>query len=114
MFLTLFPCNESNRSAPELNQIGRYRTFLFHSACIWDVTILPTPQQTPALQLTTEKDCIPGGAFATCSADGTIRLWYLGLGHEGNGLGNSVSPTPSTRPANVYSKDILGVLYIGE
>lgn len=65
-------------------------------------------------QVTSETTTLPGGAFATCSADGTIRLWHLDLGQEGPVRESSISTLSSSdRPPNVYSKDILGVLYIG-
>jgi WD40 repeat protein len=102
-------------------QIGRYRTFLSHSSCIWDVTILPTtstqlPQAAAAaLQPTTnEEDSLCSrGDFATCSADGSIRIWNLGLCQEVTAPGSNTSPSPCAHPSNIYSKDILGVLYIG-
>lgn len=78
------------------------------------MSLLPTPQQTPALQLINEKDCSPAGAFATCSADGSIRLWNLGSGQEKSSVGLNAAPPLTARPANIYSKDVLGVLYIGE
>jgi WD40 repeat protein len=92
-----------------LSQIGRHRTFLSHSSCIWDVVSLPDPF------LSTNVDNMLGGeAFATCSADGTIRLWHLDLGQEDT---SKAPPTYSSidnaHQQNVYSKDILGVLYIG-
>lgn len=98
----------------ELCQIGRNRTFLSHSSCIWDVSILPRPQRVPAPHLISDKDCVPGGAFATGSADGTIRLWYLGSEQEGFNPGMNSTPSPTPQSTNVYSKDILGVLYIGQ
>lgn len=82
---------------------------LSHNSCIWDVSLLPTPKQ--ALQLINDKDCSLGGAFATCSADGSIRLWNLGSGQEKTSVGlNTASP----RPPNIYNKDVLGVIYIGK
>ena len=95
-------------------QIGRYRTLLSHNSCIWDVSLLPTPHQAPTLQLINEKDCAPAGAFATCSADGSIRLWNLGSGQEKLSVGLNATALPTARPANIYSKDVLGVIYIGE
>lgn len=55
-----------------------------------------------------------GEAFATCSADGTIRLWDLDLGQDDTSKDLPVhSSAESARPQNIYNKDILGVLYIG-
>lgn len=97
-----------------LMQIGRFRTLLSHNSCIWDVSLLPTPQQAPTLQLVNEKDCSPAGAFVTCSADGSIRLWNLGSDQEKASVGLNAAPPLTARPANIYSKDVLGVIYIGE
>lgn len=57
---------------------------------------------------------LPREAFATCSADGTIRLWHLDLGQEETSQELTV-PSSATNEwgRNVYSKEILGVLYIG-
>lgn len=50
----------------------------------------------------------------TCSADGSIRLWNLGSGQEKSSVGLNAASPPTARPANIYSKDVLGVLYMGE
>ena len=92
-----------------MSQVGRFRTFLSHSSCIWDVVSLPDP-----LHSANAKSVIRGEAFATCSADGTIRLWHLDLGQDDNPKALLVhSSSDNARLQNVYSKDILGVLYIG-
>ncbi|KAG0610533.1 hypothetical protein M758_7G073100 [Ceratodon purpureus] len=90
------------------SKIGRYRTFLSHSSCIWDVVSLPDP-----LQSTNVNSVMRGEAFATCSADGSIRLWHLDLGQDDTSKALPVhSSSDHARLQNVYSKDILGVLYI--
>ncbi|KAL2652337.1 hypothetical protein R1flu_020465 [Riccia fluitans] len=88
-------------------KIGKYCAFLSHSACIWDVKTLPTCQWESIDSDTSEKDA-QGAAIATCSADGSIRLWNMSLGGEAE-----ASPSvPDVRPANIYSKELLGVLYL--
>lgn len=90
-------------------QIGRYRTFLPHSSCIWDVVSLPDRFHSTCV------NSVPRGeSFATCSADGSIRLWHLDLGHDDTSEASPIhSSSDNARPQNVYNKDILGVLYIG-
>lgn len=92
-----------------LSQIGRYRTFLSHSSCIWDVVSLPD-----SFHSTNVLSIFGGEGFATCSADGTIRLWHLDLGQDDTSKASPVySSIDNAHAHNVYSKDILGVLYIG-
>ena len=71
---------------------------------------MPEPSQA-----SNKKSSLPEGSFATCSADGTIRLWHLdlGLNTESRVLTVPTLSTKNDRPVNVYNKDILGVLYIG-
>lgn len=80
-----------------------------HSGCIWDLKNLPTWQSESADLETTERDGA-AGAIATCSADGSIRIWNMSLGEEAEHL---ASPGPEARPGNIYSKELLGVLYLG-
>ncbi|XP_073388817.1 uncharacterized protein [Physcomitrium patens] len=94
------------------SKIGRYRTLLSHNACIWDVSLLPSPHQAPTLQPMNEKDCSPRGTFATCSADGSIRLWCLDSGQEKSTANLNAGAPPTAGPVNIYNKEILGVLYI--
>lgn len=90
------------------SKIGRYRTFLPHSSCIWDVVSLPDRFHSTCV------NSVPRGeSFATCSADGSIRLWHLDLGHDDTSEASPIhSSSDNARPQNVYNKDILGVLYI--
>ncbi|KAG6549127.1 hypothetical protein Mapa_009353 [Marchantia paleacea] len=90
------------------NKIGKHRAFLSHSGCVWDVKNLPTWQWESADSETTERDG-SAGAIATCSADGSIRIWNMSLGEESEHL---ASPVPDVRPGNIYSKELLGVLYL--
>ncbi|KAL2484799.1 Transducin/WD40 repeat-like superfamily protein [Abeliophyllum distichum] len=50
-----------------------------HSACIWDVKNLPCENMHDPSLSCVAKGCSGGLSFATCSADGTIRLWDLAL-----------------------------------
>jgi len=46
-----------------------------HSACIWDVKNLCCENKHDPTLACVARGCSGGVSFATCSADGTIRLW---------------------------------------
>ena len=53
------------------------KRFFAHSAAVWGVAPLP-----PAAS---ERGIAPRGTFATCAADGSVRLWHLGERDERTG-----------------------------
>ncbi|KAI9474804.1 hypothetical protein BDB00DRAFT_934245 [Zychaea mexicana] len=53
----------------DLKKIGKYRSFVFHSDCVWGVEPCPA--------LIEPVNAIPPNSFATHSADGTVRFWNL-------------------------------------
>ena len=50
-----------------------------HSSCIWDIKNLCCENMHDPSLACTARGCSGGISFATCSADGTIRLWDLAL-----------------------------------
>ncbi|KAK9158989.1 hypothetical protein Scep_005563 [Stephania cephalantha] len=63
----------------DVNKVNRCCLLVSHSACIWDVKNLPCENtHSPALACVA-RGCCGGISFATCSMDGTIRLWDLEL-----------------------------------
>lgn len=48
-----------------------------HSACIWDIKNLCCENLHDQSLACVARGCSGGVSFATCSADGTIRLWDL-------------------------------------
>ncbi|KAK9291176.1 hypothetical protein L1049_009364 [Liquidambar formosana] len=50
-----------------------------HSACIWDIKNLCCENMHDPSLACVARGCSGGVSFATCSADGTIRLWELAL-----------------------------------
>jgi len=50
-----------------------------HSSCIWDIKNLCCENMHDPSLACTAKGCSGGISFATCSTDGTIRLWDISL-----------------------------------
>lgn len=50
-----------------------------HSACIWDIKNLSCENMHDPSLACVARGCTGGVSFATCSADGTIKLWDLAL-----------------------------------
>ncbi|ELU17931.1 hypothetical protein CAPTEDRAFT_22608, partial [Capitella teleta] len=65
-------------------KVGKTRSFLFHSSCIWAV-----------------ERALPEGSFITASGDNTIRIWNLDPQMD--------SGTPFRR--NLYSNELLKIIY---
>jgi hypothetical protein len=101
-------------------QITRVRSFLSHSAAIWDAALLPV--RTAALMGLTGAgpEGSQGGAgtttsssaLVTCSADGTLRLWSLGADTS------SAPPSSASKgvPTQNYARNartLRGVLRVG-
>ncbi|XP_019450724.1 PREDICTED: mitogen-activated protein kinase-binding protein 1 [Lupinus angustifolius] len=63
----------------DLNQATRCFVLVSHSSCIWDIKNLCCENMHDQSLACTARGCSGGMSFATCSADGTIRLWDLAL-----------------------------------
>ncbi|KAL2337005.1 hypothetical protein Fmac_011451 [Flemingia macrophylla] len=50
-----------------------------HSSCIWDIKNLCCENLHDPSLACTARGCLGGISFATCSADGTIRIWDIAL-----------------------------------
>ncbi|XVF76771.1 hypothetical protein PTKIN_Ptkin13bG0293700 [Pterospermum kingtungense] len=61
----------------EENEATRSFVLISHSACIWDIKNLCCENIHDPSLMCAAKGCSGGVSFATCSADGTIRLWDL-------------------------------------
>ncbi len=83
----------------DIRRVGKSHSFLYHSACIWGVETVPSQNYLK----TNVSNKLPLDCFLTCSSDDTIRVW--GLDDCGN---NEIYRR------NIYSKELLKVLYIDE
>nr|POE90882.1 mitogen-activated protein kinase-binding protein 1 [Quercus suber] len=63
----------------DVNQATRCCVLVSHSACIWDIKSLCCENMHDPSLACVARGCSGGVSFATCSADGTIRLWDLAL-----------------------------------
>ncbi|XP_024944621.1 uncharacterized protein LOC107271231 isoform X2 [Cephus cinctus] len=79
----------------DIRRVGKSHSFLFHSACIWGVEMYPTGAESI--------NAMPPGSFITCSSDDTIRVWNLE---------KDISPSDTMYKRNIYSNELLKVLYV--
>ncbi|XP_070685010.1 WD repeat-containing protein 62 isoform X2 [Pempheris klunzingeri] len=76
----------------DVRNAGKLYSALYHSSSVWSVEVYPELSGG-------SQACLPPSSFLTCSSDNTIRLW------------NTDPPTGHT---NLYSNDLLRILYVGE
>lgn len=110
----------------DLKKIGKYRSFIFHSDCVWGVEACPNVER--------DDNAIPLNSFATFSGDGTIRIWNLDSPIYTNSSTSSsplsppilqqqqqqqygiLSPSSSTvvgsHRRNIYSRELVKMLYV--
>ncbi|XP_061405980.1 LOW QUALITY PROTEIN: mitogen-activated protein kinase-binding protein 1-like [Lethenteron reissneri] len=84
--------------ARDVRKVGKVFSALYHGTCVWGVEVYPEVDRGPVAA------CLPPGTFATCSSDNTVRLWNL-----------QRDPSPlgtAALPRNIYSSDLLKVLYV--
>ncbi|XP_059212335.1 mitogen-activated protein kinase-binding protein 1-like [Centropristis striata] len=76
----------------DVNRVGKVHSALFHAACIGDLEMFPdVPGECDA--------GLSSGAFLSCSADNTIRLWRM-------------NDSTHTHSQNILSHDLLNIIYI--
>ncbi|KAF9598508.1 hypothetical protein IFM89_028040 [Coptis chinensis] len=63
----------------DVKKVSRCTVLVSHSACIWDVKNLSCENTHDPTLACVARGCCGGVSFATCSTDGTIRLWDLAL-----------------------------------
>ncbi|XP_043289127.1 mitogen-activated protein kinase-binding protein 1 isoform X8 [Venturia canescens] len=79
----------------DIRRVGKSHSFLYHSACIWGVEMYPTGADSA--------NAMPPGSFITCSSDDTIRVWNLQ---------KDLAPDDTLYKRNIYSNELLKVLYV--
>ncbi|KAG2218778.1 hypothetical protein INT45_000315, partial [Circinella minor] len=83
----------------DLKKVGKYRSFVFHSDCVWGVEPCPNPVEPV--------NNIPCNSFATHSADGTIRIWNLDNSLHPNSTTSSTFMISSPRSSTTGSPSPL-------
>ncbi|XP_047429397.1 mitogen-activated protein kinase-binding protein 1-like [Mugil cephalus] len=78
----------------DLQRVGKVHSALFHASCVWDLEMFPDIPGGSVAGLSS-------GAFLTCSADNTIRMWRT-------------EDWTQTRvhSQNILSSDLLNTVYI--
>ncbi|XP_029026179.1 WD repeat-containing protein 62-like isoform X2 [Betta splendens] len=76
----------------DVKNVRKLYSALYHSSCVWSVEVYPELADVSLA-------CLPLSSFLTCSSDNTIRLWHT---------------DSSPGPRNLYSNDLLRILYVGE
>ncbi|CAN1275734.1 Mitogen-activated protein kinase-binding protein 1 [Linum perenne] len=100
----------------DVNQATRCCMLVSHSACIWDVKNLCCEYMHDPSIVCAARGCAGGVSFATCSADGTIRLWdlapqqqFVGDDSEHHGLNAEPLSTSCLASTGIFERETLDV-----
>ncbi|KAG5142868.1 hypothetical protein JHK82_018563 [Glycine max] len=63
----------------DVNRVTKCFVLVSHSSCIWDIKNLCCENMHDPSLACTARGCLGGISFATCSADGTVRIWDIAL-----------------------------------
>ncbi|XP_012575368.1 uncharacterized protein [Cicer arietinum] len=97
----------------DLNQVTKCFLLVSHSSCIWDIKNLCCENMHDPSLACTAKGCPGGVSFATCSADGTIRLWDISLqsdlSEDAEELKNELLGSSCLVSAGTFERDAVKV-----
>eukprot|EP01043_Picozoa_sp_COSAG02_P042894 COSAG02_NODE_3686_length_6384_cov_22.292920_3_plen_1673_part_00 len=83
------------------NCVGKYRSYLSHAGCVWDVACVPD-----------EGLGMPSGTFATSSADSTVRFWNTSKQKAKQGRGGK-GKEKGSGSRSAYSRETVSMIYCG-
>lgn len=84
-----------------------------HSACIWDIKNLSCENMHDPTLACVARGCCGGVSFATCSTDGTIRLWDLALRFELEKKNDQLEVTTSKHLDGIIDTEKIGAMRLG-
>ncbi|CAL1378866.1 unnamed protein product [Linum trigynum] len=100
----------------DVSKATRCWMLVSHSACIWDIKNLCCENMHDPSLGCAARGCLAGVSFATCSADGTIRLWDLEpqpqfVGDDDSELHAPNEPisTSCVVSTGIFERDTLGM-----
>ena len=100
----------------DTSNVGKYRSYLSHAGCVWDVTCMPP-------EAGTSTSTMPAGTFVTSSADSTVRFWNIDtagkkpkqkqLKDAGDGKKQAAAAGKEIVSRSAYSRDTVSMIYCG-
>ncbi|KAI5429628.1 uncharacterized protein LOC127127506 isoform X3 [Lathyrus oleraceus] len=98
----------------DVNQATKCYVLVSHSSCIWDIKNLCCENMHDPSLACAAKGCLGEISFATCSTDGTIRLWDISLQSDlskkgAEELNNELLGSSCLVSAGIFERDAVKV-----